>query len=115
MRKAEQFADAAGLVLEFANEAGDMADAYVTLCVHAGIAAADTICCARLGLMHRGENHHEAAELLRSADPTAVPHLRTLLGMKTAAGYSHLPATGKDVKQAGRAMNSLLEKARLTK
>lgn len=31
MRKAEQFADAADLVLELADEASDVADAYATL------------------------------------------------------------------------------------
>jgi hypothetical protein len=36
MAKAEQFADAAAVVHEFASEAADIADAYVTLCVHAG-------------------------------------------------------------------------------
>jgi hypothetical protein len=42
LRKAEQFLRAANLVR-------DVADAYSTLCVHAGIAASDVICCARLG------------------------------------------------------------------
>jgi len=32
-----------------ADDANDVADAYVTLCVHAGIAAADVICCTRFG------------------------------------------------------------------
>jgi NTP pyrophosphatase (non-canonical NTP hydrolase) len=49
MVKAQQFADAATLVQNLAEEAGDVADAYITLCVHAGIAASDVICCARLG------------------------------------------------------------------
>lgn len=111
-RKAEQFADAAELTLELADEASDVADAYITLCVHSGIAAADVICCARLGRMSRGEDHNEAVELLRSADREAAPHLRTLLQMKTRAGYSHMPASANDVKRAGRAMESLMARAR---
>lgn len=43
--KAKQFAETARLI-----EGNDaLIDAYVTNCVHAGIAAADVICCARLG------------------------------------------------------------------
>ncbi|WP_194164879.1 hypothetical protein [Pseudactinotalea sp. HY160] len=39
LSKAEQFAEAAATVHAVADEAGDVAGAYVTLCVHAGIAA----------------------------------------------------------------------------
>jgi hypothetical protein len=67
MAKAEQFADAAVVLHELADEAADIADAYVTLCVHAGIAAADVICAARLGEHCRGENHDEAVALLEAA------------------------------------------------
>lgn len=48
LENAKQFLRAAELVKEFSDE-DEIADAYVTLCVHAGIAAADVICCARLG------------------------------------------------------------------
>ncbi|MFD6893254.1 hypothetical protein ACFWB0_01730 [Rhodococcus sp. NPDC060086] len=47
MNKAEQFFDAAAIVNELADN-NDL-DAVVTLWVHAGIAASDVICCARLG------------------------------------------------------------------
>jgi hypothetical protein len=56
MAKAKQFADAAAVVHELPSEAADIADAYVTLCVHAGIAGGDVICCARLGEYSRGES-----------------------------------------------------------
>ena len=49
MAKARQFVEAAETVEALADDANDVADAYVTLCVHAGIAAADVICCRRLG------------------------------------------------------------------
>ena len=49
MAKAKQFVEAAETVESLADDANDVADAYVTLCVHAGIAAADVICCKRLG------------------------------------------------------------------
>jgi len=45
---------AAGMVRDLVDENGDVADAYVTLCVHAGIAAADVICCASFGAARTG-------------------------------------------------------------
>ena len=112
MAKVKQFADAAMVVRELAEESGDVADAYVTMCVHAGIAASDVICCARLGRYAQGEGHHEAVDLLKTAAPGLERHLATLLGMKTKSGYSHLPATAGEVKRAGRAVEALLGEAR---
>lgn len=112
MAKAVQFADAATVVHALAKEAGDVADAYVTLCVHAGIAASDVICCARLGRYAQGEGHHEAIALLKTASPGVERHLAALLGMKTKSGYSHVPASAEDVKRAARSVDALLEQAR---
>lgn len=112
MAKAEQFADAAALVHDLAAGTGDVADAYITLCVHAGIAASDVICCARLGRYAQGEGHHEAVALLKTAAPGIERHLGVLLGMKTKAGYSHVVAAADDVKRAGRAVAALLDEAR---
>ena len=112
MAKAEQFADAAAVVHEFASEAADIADAYVTLCVHAGIAGGDVICCARLGEYSRGENHSEAVKLLATVDRSASKQLQVLLDMKTRAGYSHTPVSREQVIRAGRAMDGLLRAAR---
>lgn len=112
MGKAQHFADAATLVQDLAEEAGDAADAYITLCVHAGIAASDVICCARLGRYAQGEGHHEAVALLKTAAPGIERHLAALLGMKTKSGYSHLRATAEEVKRAGRAVEALLGEAR---
>ena len=115
LRKAEQFADAYGLVRDFAGEDGelDVADAAVTLAVHAGIAAADVICCARLGKYAQGDNHGEALALLRSAAPDVERDLSTLLTMKTRAGYSADPANRDMLVRAGRAMNRLMDEARV--
>lgn len=110
--KAEQFADAAVAVDMLADEASDVADAYVTLCVHAGIAAADVVCAARLGEYSRGENHDEAVALLSAVDKNLAGHLRALLTMKTLAGYSHSPVSADRARRAGRAMAALLEAAR---
>lgn len=112
LAKAEQFADAADVVHELADEAADVADASVTLCVHAGIAAADALRAARLGVCSRGEDHAAAVELLARVDAGAARHLRSLLGMKTLAGYSHQPISGARAARAGRAVDALLGAAR---
>jgi hypothetical protein len=111
-KKADQFLLAAELVRDFATE-GEVADAYVTLCVHAGIAAADVICCTRLGTYSRGDNHAEAVGLLKKARETASAHrLETRLSMKTKAGYTYLPSSLAEVKRAGRAASELVEMAK---
>jgi hypothetical protein len=114
LRKSGQFLDAADLVRDLAEEDGEIADAYVTLRVHAGIAAADVICCARLGEQAQGEDHNEAITLLGRADRDSAKHLRTLLtmNMKTKAGYSHVPANADECKRAGGAAETLVETAR---
>lgn len=72
MAKAEQFASVAADVRDLADEARDVADAYVALCVHAGVAAADVLCAARLQVRARGESHHEAVSLLATVDGAAA-------------------------------------------
>ena len=49
MAKARQFSDAATLISELGSDDSNLGDAYITLCVHAGIAAADVICCTQCG------------------------------------------------------------------
>jgi hypothetical protein len=79
--------------------------------VHAGIAAADAICCAGLGVHAKGESHNEAVSLLTTVDNNAAKHLAVLLGLKTKSGYGHTPATRDECKRAGRAAEALVEKA----
>lgn len=59
-RKARQFLDGAETIREFADDEAEVGDAFVTLCVHAGIAAADTICCEALGHHAQGDDHAQA-------------------------------------------------------
>lgn len=112
LRKAEQFLAVAHDVLALADD-DDVGDAFVTLCVHAGIAASDVICCAALGKHARGPNHNEAIDLLRQADKDAAKHLETLLDMKTKSGYTAVAASTSDIKRATRAAEPLVEAARL--
>ncbi len=112
LRKAIQFFDAATLMADHADEEADTADVVVTLCVHAGIAASDVICCARLGQHAQGDDHGEAVVLLGKADSSSAKHLRALLSMKTKAEYSHSSVTASDRKRAVRAAEALTETAR---
>ena len=113
LNKAVQFQKVALDALDLAEEHHEVADAVATLCVHAGIAASDAICIARLGHFAQGQDHSEAAGLPRTVDATAAKHLTTLLAMKTRAGYGHHAVTTEQLKKATRAMSALLELARL--
>jgi len=112
LAKAEQFLDAALTIAGFADDERDVADAFVTLCVHAGIAASDVLCCARLGVHAVGENHQEALALLRRVDADLARDLATLLGMKTKSGYSAHPTGAADRRRAERAAARLVQAAR---
>ncbi len=111
--KALQFHEAAGLITDAVGTATDLADAFVTLLVHAGVAAADVLCCARLGEHAIGDNHAEAVALLARVDKRLAADLGMLLGMKTRAGYDHRPVGAEDRRRAQRAAARLVDAARL--
>ncbi|MBC7297866.1 MAG: hypothetical protein H5T82_03125 [Demequina sp.] len=113
MRIALQFSEAAEIVRELADDGGDVTNAYVTLCVHAGIAAADVRCAAALGEYAHGENHVEAVALLAKVDRSAAKHLDALLKLKTVAGYGTTTISADRVRRATRAMEALVESARV--
>jgi hypothetical protein len=110
--KARQFWDAADM-LDTVVSGGDpdVVDAYITLCVHAGIAAADVICCAQLGIHAQGQNHNEAISLLGTVDKAASRQLATLLGLKTRSGYGALKSSRSDRTRAKRAAHALVDAA----
>jgi hypothetical protein len=110
--KAGRFLDAANLIADQPGGEGGNTDAYATLCISAGIAASDVICCARLGQHAQGQDHNEAVTLLSRADSGSARHLRVLLSMKTKANYSHAGISADDAKRAGRAAEALVERAR---
>jgi len=101
MFKAKRFMEAAENVEALADDATDVADVYVTLCVHAAIVAADVICCKPLGEHSRIEDHNVAIALFGRASNVAAKNLRDLLNMKTKAGYSSVPVSGTDYRRAG--------------
>lgn len=117
LRKARQFLDAADVVGDLADDEADVRDAIVTLLVHAGIAAADAICCKALGeFALGGDDHRDAIELLgRVREPDGrelANRLERLLRLKTKAGYTHRPVTADERKAARRAAERLVEAAR---
>ena len=112
LRKAVEFLDAATLIAGPADEEVTPTDAFVTLCIQAGIAASDVICCARLGKHAQGQDHSEAVSLLSQANSDSARHLRVLLGMKTKVAYGHTGISTADARRAGRAADALVETAR---
>lgn len=106
LKKATEFHDAGALVEDHAPNAA------VDLYVVAGIAAADVICCIRLGIYATGENHNEAVGLLKKADAGVAKHLGTLLGLKAKVAYTHQSVSSDDRKKASRAASKLVEAAR---
>lgn len=109
--KAEEFLNAAETIAASADDENDIGDAYVTLCVHAGIAAADVVCCARLGEHAQGTNHNEAKALLRRVDKGLADDLGILLSLKTDAGYSAKKTSADNRKRAERAAQRLVDAA----
>ncbi|MGH2880195.1 MAG: hypothetical protein ACRDK4_11395 [Solirubrobacteraceae bacterium] len=114
-KKAEQFMRGAETIRDLADDEHDIGDAYVTLCIHAGIAAADVICSIALGTYAQGEDHQAAVAHLAKVRPDGgdlADSLRTLLTMKSRAGYSHENINATDRKRARRASQRLLDAMR---
>lgn len=113
-RKAEQFLSAAETIRDLADDEAEVGDALVTLCVHAGIAAADVICCFALGYFVQGEDHNQAVAELSKVRPDGEKlgnDLRALLMMKTRAGYAAPPVSSDQRKRAWRRAEALVEAA----
>lgn len=79
LAKAEEFLDNAELLADD----DDRRNAAASLFVDAGIAAADVLCCKRLGEHAQGPDHNDAVQLLGLVDDTMAKQLRTLLTRKS--------------------------------
>lgn len=111
--KAQQFADAAELHRPGGGADDDgQGDVFVTLAVHAGIAAADVICIGALGHYSASGAHDEALALVRKVDRAACTALSRILSVKTKAGYTHRSASASDVITAENALAKLMDVAR---
>ena len=85
------------------------------LAVLAGIAASDSICCARAGSRHRGADHRGAAGLLEQAVPdgkTLATTLLRLLDLKDEAHYGVTNIAPPKAREAVKWAARLTERAR---
>ena len=81
----------------------------------AGIAASDAICGRRLGQIHRGDDHHGAVDLLKSAIPDGKSFslkLARLLDMKDQAHYGIYFVSARKASDAVKAARFLVTRAR---
>ena len=109
---AHKFLEAAELFLDDPDPEGRRV--AVSNAVHAGIAAADAICCVRLGRHAVGDDHRSATELVRKTGPggaDAARALTTLLGLKSKAQYQIGVIGRTDATSAVRRARSLVEHA----
>ncbi|MEZ5098627.1 MAG: hypothetical protein R3C15_02230 [Thermoleophilia bacterium] len=84
------------------------------LAVLSGIASADAACCAALGRRSRGDDHREAAALLRQIVPEgdrAAKALLELIDLKDSAQYGLIPITQRQLTTALRRAKILLDHA----
>jgi hypothetical protein len=82
------------------------------LAVLSGIGSADAACCAALGRRSRGDDHREAAALLRQIVPNgdrAAKALIELLNLKDTAHYGLIPITPAQLTAALRRARALLD------
>jgi hypothetical protein len=115
LRRAEKLLEAADLI-------GDERDpgfvsAAAALAVLAGIAASDAACCKALGRRSRGDNHHDAEQLLETITPggrAAANALRRLVNLKDEAHYGFYAVGNQDLTRAISQAQKLLEFARET-
>jgi hypothetical protein len=88
LKTARAYLEVADLVLG-EKERDEYLNVAAGLAVPAGIAASDTICCARLRLRHRGDDHRGAADLLRTATPDGSNLARILLRLLDLKDEGH--------------------------
>ena len=82
--------------------------------VLAAIAAADALCCLRLGRHPRGQAHQDAAGLLKTIrpdGPALARDLATVLGVKDAAHYGTVFVSPSVLRSTLRAAGRLVAAA----
>jgi hypothetical protein len=93
---------------------GPTRSAAVSNAVLAGIAAADTICCRRLGRHAASNEHQQALDLLDQAGDlgtSARRDLAIMLSAKNKAQYEQTDPTVTEAERVIRTMRHLLELA----
>ena len=112
LRTARAYLETAGLAASERREG--FSNVTAGLAVLAGIAASDAICCVRLGRYHRGDDHRQAADLLKTATPDGgelAVRLERLLGLKDTAHYVASLVSDPEARQAMRWATRLVERA----
>lgn len=97
------------------SQSGPVRSASVSNAVLAAIAAADAICCVRIGVRSSGEDHGSAARLLLDAGASgaaAAERLSSLVGVKTKAQYESVDPSVSEAKRALRSAREIVAIAR---
>jgi hypothetical protein len=113
LRQAEQYVDAADLVLDD----GEFSGVAAALAVLAGIAASDAACCARLGEHHRGQDHKAAVALVETVEPGGRilgKDLKRLLDRKDDAHYGLMSVSSSEERDMVEWARRMLEQAKAT-
>ena len=106
---ARKFLEVASLV---EGDDEEYSSAAAALAVLAGIAAADAACCKALGRRSRGQDHHQAEDLVRTIEPgggAAANNLRRLLDRKDQAHYGLFDVSGGTLRSVLRQATALVE------
>ena len=113
LRTAEAYAEVAKLVLN-ETQRDEYLNVAAGLAVLAGRAASDSICGARLGLIHRGQHHRLAADLLRRSVPDGqklAAQLLRLLDVKDSAHYGIPVVAPRSARESLKAAQRLVARA----
>lgn len=113
LRTAQAYVEVAELVLNETQREENL-NVAAGLAVLAGIAASDSISGARLGRIHRGQDHRAAADLLRRAvpdGPKLAAQLLRLLDIKDSAHYGFQVVAARGARDSVKAAQRLVARA----
>jgi HEPN domain-containing protein len=111
LEQARKFLDVAELTAE-EGDGSEYSSVSASLAVLGGIAATDAACCKALGRRSRGQDHHQAEDLVVEITPggeDAAKALRRLLSLKDEAQYGFYAVSGTDLKAAVRQARKLVD------
>lgn len=98
-----------GLAHSKANlDTGAIRNAVAGNAILAGIAAADAICCIRLGERSTSSDHSDSVSLLAKVSPELAQKLSTLIGSKPTSHYGENFIGVETLKSCLRAMDQLV-------
>lgn len=87
-------------------------DVVATNAIHAGIAAADAICCVALRERSADGSHTAASDLLREVDPELAGTFARLLNRKQQAAYESRDVSAANAATCVRQAKTLVDAAR---